>query len=123
MIRSWNKVTNWCPIQQTDFNEGEEILVENGIYRPNDLFRVKVLGMFPKFAEDVCLSPYEWIEIANNQILVRIKRERVQNQQDHKVGQDIAVWVEIVQLSVQGRVIGRFILKHTPISRSCRPYA
>ena len=65
-----DKVTNWCnPIQQTDFNEGEgDFRFENGIYRPNDLFRVKVLGMFPKVAEDV-LVPYEWIEIANNRWL------------------------------------------------------
>lgn len=69
-----DKVINWCtPINDFDFNEGEgdfEFEVyENGIYtkrlfRPNDLFRVKVLGMFPKVAEDV-LIPYEWIEIAN----------------------------------------------------------
>lgn len=62
-----DKVTNWCsPIQKSDFNEGEgDFVWENGIYRPNDLFRVKVLGMFPKVSEDV-LIPYEWIEIANN---------------------------------------------------------
>ena len=39
-------------------------LIGKALYRPNDLFRVKVLGMFPKVAEDV-LIPYEWIEIAN----------------------------------------------------------
>lgn len=61
-----DKVTNWCsPIQKSDFNAGEgDFKWEGGLYRPNDLFRVKVLGMFPKVAEDV-LIPYEWIEIAN----------------------------------------------------------
>lgn len=61
-----DKVLNWCsPIQQIDFNTGEgDFSWEGGLYRPNDLFRVKVLGMFPKVAEDV-LIPYEWIEIAN----------------------------------------------------------
>lgn len=61
-----DKVQSWCsPIQKDDFNEGEgDFQWENGLYRPNDLFRVKVLGMFPKVAEDV-LIPYEWIEIAN----------------------------------------------------------
>lgn len=61
-----DKVTNWCsPIQKSDFNAGEgDFRWEGGLYRPNDLFRVKVLGMFPKVAEDV-LIPYEWIEIAN----------------------------------------------------------
>ena len=62
-----DKVINWCsPISKIDFNEGEgDFVWENCIYRPNDLFRVKVLGMFPKVSEDV-LIPYEWIEIANN---------------------------------------------------------
>jgi hypothetical protein len=61
-----DKVENWCsPITSIDFNEGEgDFRFENGIYRPNDLFRVKVLGMFPKVSEDV-LIPYEWIELAN----------------------------------------------------------
>lgn len=61
-----DKVQNWCsPIQQSDFNDGEgDFTFENGLYRPNDLFRVKVLGMFPKVSEDV-LIPYEWIELAN----------------------------------------------------------
>ena len=61
-----DKVLNWCsPIQQIDFNAGEgDFSWEGGLYRPNDLFRVKVLGMFPKVSEDV-LIPYEWIEIAN----------------------------------------------------------
>lgn len=62
----FDKVQNWCvPIQQTDFNAGEgDFVFENGLYRPNDLFRVKVLGMFPKVSEDV-LIPLEWIELAN----------------------------------------------------------
>lgn len=61
-----DKVINWCsPIQKVDFDEGEgDFKWEGNLYRPNDLFRVKVLGMFPKVAEDV-LIPYEWIEIAN----------------------------------------------------------
>lgn len=61
-----DKVENWCiPIQRDEYNEGEGDFQWEGIlYRPNDLFRVKVRGMFPKVAEDV-LIPYEWIEIAN----------------------------------------------------------
>ena len=61
-----DKVLNWCsPLQKTDFNEGEgDFMWEGKLYRPNDLFRVKVRGMFPKVSEDV-LIPYEWIEIAN----------------------------------------------------------
>lgn len=61
-----DKVETWCsPIQSRDFDEGQgDFKWENRLYRPNDLFRVKVLGMFPKVAEDV-LIPYEWVEIAN----------------------------------------------------------
>lgn len=61
-----DKVLNWCsPLQKSDFNEGEgDFMWEGRLYRPNDLFRVKVRGMFPKVSEDV-LIPYEWIEIAN----------------------------------------------------------
>lgn len=61
-----DKLTAWCAtIQQNDFDEGEgDFAYEGNLYRPNDLFRVKVLGMFPKVSEDV-LIPYEWIELAN----------------------------------------------------------
>ncbi|MDO4691885.1 MAG: hypothetical protein Q4A64_03320 [Porphyromonadaceae bacterium] len=61
-----DKVEAWCtPISNEEMNEGDgDFIFENGIYRPNDLFRVKVRGMFPKVSED-CLIPYEWIEIAN----------------------------------------------------------
>ena len=63
------KVEMWCtPIPETDFNEGEgDFHWEGGVYRPNDLFRVKVLGMFPKVAEDV-LIPYEWIELGKQEM-------------------------------------------------------
>lgn len=61
-----DKVSEWAsPIQKSDFNEGEgDFEWEGRFYRPNDLFRVKVLGMFPKVSSDV-LIPYEWIELAN----------------------------------------------------------
>lgn len=61
-----DKVETWCtPIDPVSFNEGEgDFVFEGAMYRPNDLFRVKVLGMFPKVSEDV-LIPYEWIELAN----------------------------------------------------------
>lgn len=62
-----DKVSSWCSrIQESDFNEGEgDFRWEGALYRPNDLFRVKVRGMFPKAASD-CLIPYEWVIIAQN---------------------------------------------------------
>jgi len=61
-----DKVKTWCtPITKDDFNEDlGDFKWERKMYRPNDLFRIKVLGLFPKIAEDV-LIPYEWIEKAN----------------------------------------------------------
>lgn len=61
-----DKVDTWCShISHESFNKGEgDFEFEGELYRPNDLFRVKVLGMFPKVSEDV-LVPYSWVELAN----------------------------------------------------------
>lgn len=85
-----DKVINWCsPIQKADFNEGEgDFKWEGGLYRPNDLFRVKVLGMFPKVSEDV-LIPYEWIEIANDN-WNRLQEEDFTPSKSCKIGSDVA---------------------------------
>ena len=85
-----DKVLNWCsPIQQTDFNAGEgDFTWEGGLYRPNDLFRVKVLGMFPKVSEDV-LIPYEWIEIANENWR-KLQDEGFKPVKSCKLGSDVA---------------------------------
>lgn len=85
-----DKVLNWCfPIQQIDFNAGEgDFTWEGGLYRPNDLFRVKVLGMFPKVSEDV-LIPYEWIEIANENWR-RLQEEGFKPVKSCKLGSDVA---------------------------------
>ena len=61
-----DKVEHWCsPItkeeSQTEYHDFEF----GGLwYRPNDLFRVKVLGEFPKESEDQVI-PLAWIEAAN----------------------------------------------------------
>jgi len=94
-----DKVKEWTqPIRQEEFNNGEgdfqfEVKVKDDIYekklfRPNDLFRVKVLGMFPKVAADV-LIPYEWIELANK-CWQKVKEERLPITGIDKFGIDIA---------------------------------
>ena len=85
-----DKVMNWCsPVQQADFNAGEgDFKWEGGLYRPNDLFRVKVLGMFPKVSEDV-LIPYEWIEIANEN-WHRLQEEGFTPTKSCRLGSDVA---------------------------------
>ena len=65
-----DKVISWCTsISEHEKNESEgdfqfEIDGVKKWYRPNDLFRVKVRGMFPKVSEDT-LIPLEWVELAN----------------------------------------------------------
>lgn len=61
-----DKVSAWAQkIRKSEFDEGRgDFMWEGGYYTPNDLFRVKVLGMFPKVSEDT-LIPYEWCEISH----------------------------------------------------------
>lgn len=85
-----DKVENWCyPIPK------ENIIIEEGdfewegsYYRPNDLFRVKVLGMFPKVGEDV-LIPYEWIELACDR-WEELRDEGFKPEGRLRIGQDVA---------------------------------
>lgn len=60
-----DKVDTWCtPISAANFTEAEgDFQFESVFYRPNDLFRIKVRGMFPKVSEDT-LIPLSWIELA-----------------------------------------------------------
>lgn len=68
-----DKVEAWCQrIEESNFTEAKGDFEFDGLlYRPNDLFRVKVRGMFPEVAEDT-LIPLEWIDLAQE----RWKRAR-----------------------------------------------
>lgn len=61
-----DKVDTWCQlIPEEDFKESEDDFEwEGSFYRPNDLFRMKVLGKFPKVSQDT-LIPLSWIQLAN----------------------------------------------------------
>lgn len=85
-----DKVDNWCsPIREEEFDEGQgDFEFEGCMYRPNDLFRIKVRGMFPKVSEDV-LIPYEWIELANQRWL-EMKSEGFVPLKPCKLGSDVA---------------------------------
>lgn len=85
-----DKVEHWCSmVSAAEFNEGEgDFRWEGGLYRPNDLFRIKVLGMFPKVAEDI-LIPYEWIEIANRR-WVEMDAEGFTPRMSCRLGSDVA---------------------------------
>lgn len=60
-----DKIDQWCtPISVGDrMDELDDFEFEGKWYRPEDLFRKKVLGKFPKVADDV-LIPQQWIESA-----------------------------------------------------------
>ena len=91
-----DKVNSWAtPISANDFNEAEGDfkfqLPEKPemLYRPNDLFRIKVLGMFPKVGEDV-LIPIHWIEQANQNWLEKTEYLDRDNLGPKKMGVDVA---------------------------------
>lgn len=61
-----DKIHNWCtPISESDRQEElDDFQFEGKWYRPEDLFRKKVLGKFPKVSDDV-LIPMQWLELAH----------------------------------------------------------
>lgn len=60
-----DKIDQWClPIRAEEVSEEQDDFeFEGQWYRPEDLFRKKVLGKFPKVSDDV-LIPQQWIEAA-----------------------------------------------------------
>ena len=85
-----DKVINWCSVvQPEDFNDGEgDFKWEGAFYRPNDLFRVKVLGLFPKATEDT-LIPLEWCELAHER-WQKLQEEKFVSMKHPLVGIDVA---------------------------------
>lgn len=65
-----DKIKNWCtPVADAErLEEMDDFEFEGVVYRPDDLFRVKVLGKFPKVPSDT-LIPQQWIELANERWL------------------------------------------------------
>jgi hypothetical protein len=83
-----DKLEEWCT-KITDKKEIKEELddfeFEGQWYRPEDLFRKKVLGKFPKVSEDV-LIPQQWIEAAQE----RWKRYKGEHSGVRRLGVDVA---------------------------------
>lgn len=65
-----DKLENWCTkIVESDVSElHDDFQFEGQWYRPEDIFRIKVLGKFPKVSED-SLIPEIWIELAQQRWL------------------------------------------------------
>lgn len=62
-----DKIEHWCmPISENEVSaELDDFEFEGVWYRPEDLFRKKVLGKFPKVSDDV-LIPLQWLELAHD---------------------------------------------------------
>jgi hypothetical protein len=60
-----DKLENWCTKIKPDevSSSQDDFEFEDQWYRPEDIFRIKVLGKFPKVSED-SLIPEQWIEQA-----------------------------------------------------------
>lgn len=91
-----DKVDSWCrPVPK---DEKGKIQVSEAIehdfkfegvwYRPSDLFRVKVLGLFPRVSEDV-LIPMDWIKLAWERWKVHVENGFV-NVKPLRLGADAA---------------------------------
>lgn len=89
-----DKVRTWCElVPDNDYLESEgdfpfELDGERRLFRPNDEFRKKVLGLFPKVDSGV-LIPYEWIEAANNR-WKEFKRSGEKAVSPLRLGSDVA---------------------------------
>lgn len=83
------RLNNWCAVIRKEEFKAEEgdFEFEGNWYRPNDLFRAKILGMFPKVSEGVLVPP-EWIELAN-------ERWKVQQQQGWKIDKPLRLGVDV----------------------------
>jgi hypothetical protein len=83
------RLKDWCqPIFKTEMRAEEgDFEFEEKWYRPNDLFRAKVLGLFPKVSEGVLVPP-EWIELANN-------RWKLQQEQNWEIKSPLRLGVDV----------------------------
>jgi len=83
-----DKVGKWCiEIDESQFSEvNNDFKFEDKLYRPNNLFLVKVMGEFPQEGEDK-LIPLNWIEAAQQRW-----REWSENYKEEplKLGIDVA---------------------------------
>lgn len=85
-----DKLRNWCmPISENEAQtELDDFQFEGKWYRPDDLFRKKVLGKFPKVSDDVLIPP-QWIELAHDR-WTRAQGREPQGSDIRMLGVDVA---------------------------------
>jgi len=83
------RLENWCAIiPKSEYRAEEGDFEFEGLwYRPNDLFRAKILGLFPKVSEGVLVPP-EWITLAN-------ERWKLQQEQGWKINKPLRLGVDV----------------------------
>lgn len=76
-----DKLQQWCmPIRPDEAQEElDDFEFEGQWYRPEDLFRKKVLGKFPKVGDDV-LIPLQWIEAAQERWIQAHGKEPIERE-------------------------------------------
>ena len=88
-----DKIEKWCePISEDQIKvEHNDFDFEGTWYRPNDLFRAKVLGVFPKVSEGF-LVPIEWIELANKNYaeFKKVEHTSIYKKMPLRLGVDVA---------------------------------
>lgn len=86
-----DKVHSWCtPIREDEvLAEQDDFKWEGQWYRPDDTFRKKVLGKFPKVGED-SLIPQQWIELANKRWLDHQQGKIQRKKAPKRIGVDVA---------------------------------
>lgn len=87
------KTDIWCtPITESEILvEENDFEFEGNWYRPSDLYRTKVLGIFPK-SDSGALIPVEWIELANQRYeeFKRVEKISIWKKKPLRLGVDIA---------------------------------
>lgn len=93
-----DKVEAWCTvITEKEVNPGEgDFEWEGKWYRPNDLFRVKVLAMAPKVSEDV-LIPDHWVDLA-------VERWKEWKENEFKVTDPLRLGVDVAGMGTDDTV-------------------
>lgn len=87
-----DKLANWCLRIQPEeaIAEQDDFEFEGQWYRPDDTFRKKVLGKFPKVSEDVLIPP-QWLELAHKRWVDGRGGEPVQSLREPRLlGVDVA---------------------------------
>lgn len=97
-----DKVEEWChPIADSDYNEEGDFRWEGRLYRPSDIFRIKVLGLFPKESADTLIPGY-WVDLA-------VERWKVFKQQGFKVATGLKLGVDVAGM---GRDSSAFVPRY-----------